>query len=100
IRGSLYSVAATRPDMHVEPGFNLAATALVRLAVAVPVFAQGSIVEPALAERVVADEIADGVELTRAQIADAELVRKLGEGRSAAWSASPPRRPAASGSPR
>jgi 2,4-dienoyl-CoA reductase (NADPH2) len=84
VRGSIYSVAATRPDCHVEPGFNLPATAQVRAALAepVPVFAQGSIVDPAMAEQALQDGICDGVEMTRTQIADAELVRKLADGRS------------------
>jgi len=85
-RGSIYSVAATRPDLHTEPGFNLDVTREIRAAlaaVAVPVFAQGSIVDPAMAEAAIADGTADGVEMTRAQIADAELGRKLAAGRAA-----------------
>lgn len=82
-RGSIYSVAATRPDLHTEPGFNLAVTREIRAAVdGVPVFVQGSIVDPAMAEAAVTDGTADGVEMTRAQIADAELGRKLAAGRA------------------
>jgi 2,4-dienoyl-CoA reductase-like NADH-dependent reductase (Old Yellow Enzyme family) len=82
VRGAIYSVAATRPDSHTEPGFNLALTRMVRDAVggAVPVFAQGSIVDPAMAERAVADGSCDGAEMTRAQIADAALGHKIAVG--------------------
>ncbi|MBM3678658.1 MAG: mycofactocin system FadH/OYE family oxidoreductase 1, partial [Actinobacteria bacterium] len=85
VRGSIYSGPATRPDGHEPPGFNLAATAAIRatLGGAVPVFAQGSIVDPAMAAAAVADGTADGVEMTRAQIADGELVEKLRAGRAA-----------------
>jgi mycofactocin system FadH/OYE family oxidoreductase 1 len=81
VRGSIYSVTATRPDGHEQPGFNLPATAAIRASLdgIVPVFAQGSIVDPLMAAAAIADGTADGVEMTRAQIADAELVRKLRE---------------------
>lgn len=82
VRGSIYSVTATRPDSHTEPGFNLALTRGIREALggAVPVFAQGSIVDPAMAEQAIADGVCDGAEMTRAQIADAELGRKAASG--------------------
>lgn len=175
-RGSIYSAAATRPDLHTSPGFNLAVTREIRAALtaaapapsapsgafapgeafapggapapaepprasapagasaspaspapsappahpvrsahpgasappdastapappapgapgrapgaeagrgSVPVFAQGSIVDSSMAEDAIADGTADGVEMTRAQIADAELGRKLAAGRVA-----------------
>ncbi|MGE5289226.1 MAG: mycofactocin system FadH/OYE family oxidoreductase 1 [Micromonosporaceae bacterium] len=82
VRGSIYSVAATRPDSHTEPGFNLVLARGVRdaLAGAVPVFAQGSIVDARMAEQAIADGSCDGVEMTRAQIADAALGRKIASG--------------------
>jgi 2,4-dienoyl-CoA reductase (NADPH2) len=83
VRGAIFSVPATRPDGHTEPGFNLGLTALVREAVGgrVPVFAQGSIVDWGQAEWAVGEgDRADGVEMTRAQIADADLVAKLRDG--------------------
>ncbi len=98
VRGSIYSVAATRPDGHEQPGFNLAATAAdprPRSAARVAVFAQGSIVDPAMAAAAIADGTADGVEMTRAQIADGELVRKLprrAPGRESARASSATRR--------
>ena len=89
MRGSIYSVAATRPDGHTPPGFNLELARNVRAAVsaacdpAVPIVAQGSIVDPDQAERALTDGAADAVEMTRAQISDAELVDKIGTGEPA-----------------
>ena len=83
VRGSIYSTSATRPDGHTPPGFNLDLTRNVRAAVhaasggRVPVVAQGSIVDTDQAEWAIADGAADAVEMTRAQISDAELARKL-----------------------
>lgn len=79
VRGAIFSVAATRPDMHDPPGFNLELCGQIRTALqgAIPVFAQGSIVDWQQAEQALADDCADGVEMTRAQIADPDLVAKL-----------------------
>ncbi len=83
VRGSIFSVAETRPTGHHGEGFNLELTAGVRASVdgTVPVVAQGSIVDPTQAEAAVAEGRCDAVELTRAQIADPELVHKLRTGR-------------------
>jgi 2,4-dienoyl-CoA reductase (NADPH2) len=83
VRGAIFTVAETRPTGHHGTGFNLGLAAGIRDAVAgrVPVFAQGSIVDPAEAEAAVGDGQCDGVEMTRAQIADPDLVAKLGDGR-------------------
>ncbi len=86
VRGAIFSTAATRPDGHTDPGFNLDLAGAVRAAVRerhgdrVPVFAQGSIVEVGQAEWAIGEGRCDGVEMTRAQIADAELVTKLRAG--------------------
>lgn len=86
VRGSIFSVAATRPDGHTPPGFNLELCRSVRDAVKeasggrVQVVAQGSIVDVAQAEWAIDDGIGDGVEMTRAQISDAELVAKVAAG--------------------
>ena len=82
VRGSIFSVDATRPDGHTEPGFNLDLVTQVGAAVheAAPdvvVVAQGSIIDPAMAEAALEEGRADAVEMTRAQIADAELVAHL-----------------------
>lgn len=82
VRGSIYTGWATRPDQHVEAGFGLGLARQVREALTAqglhtPVFAQGSIVDWGQAEWAVGDGAADGVEMTRAQLADAELVNKV-----------------------
>ena len=75
VRGSIFSVSATRPDLHTEPGFNVDLCRHIRTAVGgvAAVALQGSVVDPGQAERVLADGIADLVEMTRAQIADPDL---------------------------
>lgn len=86
VRGSIYSTSATRPDGHTPPGFNLELTSAVRAAVhgatggRVPVVAQGSIADVEMAAAALAEGTADAVEMTRAQISDAELVAKLAAG--------------------
>ena len=82
VRGSIYSVPATRPDLHTEPGFGIELCRQVRDAVSgrVPVILQGSVVDPAAAGRAVADGVADLVEMTRAQITDPDLVARLRAG--------------------
>jgi len=85
VRGSIYSVSATRPDGHTPPGFNLDLTRRVRDALPglVAVVAQGSIVEVAMAQDALTSGTADAVEMTRAQIADPDLVRKVRAGAAA-----------------
>lgn len=82
-RGSIYTVAATRPDGHTPPGFNLDLAAMARAALPprVAVVAQGSIVDPEQAAAAVAGGGADAVEMTRAQIAEPDLGRLLSAGR-------------------
>ena len=88
VRGSIFSVGATRPDGHTPTGFNLDLTRSVRDAVRtvagdrVAVVAQGSIVDVGQATWAVTDGVADGVEMTRAQIADPDLVAKAAAGHS------------------
>ncbi len=77
VRGGLYSTGDYRPDAHTSAGFNRDLTALIRAAVGIPVAAQGSIVTAGLAEDLLQTGSADLIEMTRAQIADAELVAKL-----------------------
>ena len=82
VRGSGFGTAATRPDSHVEPGFNRCLAAIVRTALptGVALVAQGSIVDVALADELVDTGEADLVEMTRAQIADPMLGRKVAAG--------------------
>ncbi len=82
VRGSAMGTSATRPDAHTGPGFNTGLCSAVREAVAgaTPVVLQGSVVDPGAARAALADGVADLVEMTRAQIADADLVRKARKG--------------------
>jgi mycofactocin system FadH/OYE family oxidoreductase 1 len=79
VRGSIFSTNATRPDHHEAPGFNIELTRRVRAALRaaqlqLPVVLQGSVVDGGQAEWAIGDGVADAVEMTRAQIADADLV--------------------------
>ena len=87
VRGSIYSVPATRPDLHSEPGFGIELCRQVRAAVegrggwgTIPVVLQGSVVDPAQASWALADGAANLVEMTRAQITDPDLVARLRAG--------------------
>ena len=76
VRGAIFSAEQTRPDFHQPAGFNAELAAAVAGAIEVPVILQGSVVDTALAESVL-DGPCAGVEMTRAQIADPDLVAKL-----------------------
>lgn len=84
VRGAIFSAQQARPDAHTPPGFNLDLASGVREAVRerhgeqVAVIAQGSIVDAGQAEWAVGDgDRADAVEMTRALLADGEMVTKL-----------------------
>ncbi len=82
VRGSIYSAEKTRPDFHEPTGFNIGVCRDVRAAVGgTPVFLQGSVVDSGQAEWAVGNGVCDAVEMTRAQIADPDLVAKLAAGR-------------------
>jgi len=82
VRGSIYSVPATRPDLHTEPGFCLELCRQIRAAAggAIPVVLQGSVADPATGQQALAGGAADLVEMTRAQITDPDLVARLRAG--------------------
>ena len=82
VRGSIFSVDKTRPDFHEPPMFNTALAAAIRTEIAgrCPVILQGSVIDPTSAEEALVGGVADGVEMTRAQIADPDLVDKLSAG--------------------
>jgi 2,4-dienoyl-CoA reductase (NADPH2) len=82
VRGGPYSGSAYRPDAHTPPMFNQDLAAAIRAAVGggVPVVLQGSVVDAAAAQQALAAGAADLVEMTRAQIADGELVARLRAG--------------------
>jgi mycofactocin system FadH/OYE family oxidoreductase 1 len=83
VRGGPYSASAYRPDAHTPPMFNQDLAAAIRAAVAgaVPVALQGSVVDAGAAQAALDAGAADLAEMTRAQIADADLVAKLRGGR-------------------
>jgi mycofactocin system FadH/OYE family oxidoreductase 1 len=88
VRGAIYSAALTRPDGHVQPGFAIDLARQVRAGlreagIDIPVIAQGSIVDVGHAEWALDDGAADAVEMTRALLADADLVSKVRNGSSA-----------------
>ena len=85
VRGSIYSLPATRPDLHTAPGAGIELCRPVRAAVhgAVPVIAAGSMVDPGQAQQALDDGAADLAEMTRAQITDPDLVARLRSGEAA-----------------
>ena len=84
VRGAIFSAEKTRPDHHEPTGFNIDLCRRVREAVpGTPVYLQGSVVDPGQAEWALGDGVADGVEMTRAHLADPQLVRRLAAGQAA-----------------
>ncbi|MBW0088644.1 mycofactocin system FadH/OYE family oxidoreductase 1 [Pseudonocardia sp. KRD-184] len=88
VRGSGLSVGATRPDLHTPPGFNTLLCARIRTGspgaygcAEQRVVLQGSVVDPAMAQAALDDGLCDLVEMTRAQIADPDLVAHVRAGR-------------------
>ncbi|MFI5065415.1 MAG: mycofactocin system FadH/OYE family oxidoreductase 1 [Streptosporangiales bacterium] len=85
VRGSIYSLPATRPDLHTGPGSGIELCRPVRAAVngTVPVITAGSMVDPGQAQWALDDGAADLAEMTRAQITDPDLVARLRSGEAA-----------------
>jgi mycofactocin system FadH/OYE family oxidoreductase 2 len=80
--GTHYSVDNIVPDMQHPQGLYIPLASGIRGELErTPVFAVGRIISPLLAESVIADGHADMVAMTRAHIADPEIVTKLKEGR-------------------
>ena len=79
VRGAIFSAEKTRPDFHEPTGFNIDVCRAVRAAVPVSttVILQGSIVDVGQAEWAIGDGVCEAVEMTRAQIADPDLVTKV-----------------------
>jgi 2,4-dienoyl-CoA reductase (NADPH2) len=82
VKGSIFTVQATRPDHHEPTGFNIELCRSIRTAIgeSVPVVLQGSVIDTGQAEWAVSNDVCDLVEMTRGQLADAELVAKLRAG--------------------
>jgi 2,4-dienoyl-CoA reductase (NADPH2) len=83
VRGSIFSVEKTRPDFHEPEGFNTEITQRVQAVLNIPVFMQGSVVQPQMAIQSVEQGVCTGVEMTRAQISDPDLVNKMLSGETA-----------------
>lgn len=73
--GSIYSahMFPFHASMHTARGYAAHLAAQVKASVGIPVFAAGRIMDTAQAERILAGEQADGVEMIRALIADPRL---------------------------
>ena len=69
------------PPTPARHGLFVHLAAGVRSAVELPVFTVGRITDPVQAERILADGEADMVGMTRAHVADPDLIAKLREGR-------------------
>ncbi|HEY4332450.1 MAG TPA: mycofactocin system FadH/OYE family oxidoreductase 1 [Ilumatobacteraceae bacterium] len=85
VRGSIFSIEKTRPDFHQPEGFNIELCRSVRDALSAAgattkVVLQGSVTDLQMAEASLAAEVCDLVEMTRAQIADAQLLRAARDG--------------------
>ncbi len=82
VRGGPYSTSAYRPDGHTGANFNRELCHQMRQAAGgeALVVLQGSVVDAEVAEAALADGVCDLVEMTRAQIADASLVRRVRTG--------------------
>ncbi len=78
VRGSAMTVGATHPDAHTPPGINRELCAVV--SADVPVVLQGSVVDPAMAQAALGDGLCALVEMTRALIADPDLVAHVRAG--------------------
>ena len=63
-----------------EPAFNVAAAAAVKRVVDVPVIVTGRIIDPVIAEGILADGAADMIGMVRALIADPDLPNKARRG--------------------
>jgi 2,4-dienoyl-CoA reductase (NADPH2) len=82
VRGSIFSAEKTRPDFHEPTGFNVDTCRALRAVLpdSTALFLQGSIVDVSQAEWAINDGVCDAVEMTRAQIADPDLVQKIKNG--------------------
>jgi mycofactocin system FadH/OYE family oxidoreductase 2 len=67
-------------SMHVAPGYTVHLAAAIKAVVNIPIFGAGRIMSTAQAERILAEEQADGVEMIRPLIADPHLPRLSQEG--------------------
>ncbi|HEX6484326.1 MAG TPA: FAD-dependent oxidoreductase [Ktedonobacteraceae bacterium] len=80
--GSIFSthMFPFHASMHTPPGYAVSLAASIKAKVNIPAFAAGRIMNARQAERILAEEQADGVEMIRALIADPNLPRLSEEG--------------------
>jgi mycofactocin system FadH/OYE family oxidoreductase 1 len=85
VRGGPFSTGAYRPDAHTPAGFNTDLCRRMREAAGgrARLVLQGSVVDPAMAAAAVETGVSDLVEMTRALIADADLVARVRAGDAA-----------------
>ncbi|WP_410769737.1 FAD-dependent oxidoreductase [Fontibacillus sp. BL9] len=69
------------PPIDLPVGFNVDNAAQIKSAVSIPVIAVGRINDPAVADRIIAEGLADFVAIGRAQLADPEFCAKSESGR-------------------
>jgi mycofactocin system FadH/OYE family oxidoreductase 2 len=77
--GSIYTLHLTRPTMHTPEAFAAEHAANLKNTIAMPVLLGGRIHNPELAERLLNEDKADLVEMTRSLIADPQLLVKTAE---------------------
>ena len=75
------TLAITHPTIFVDHGHNVYLAEKIKKAVKIPISCVGRIIDPEMAERIIAEEKADIVGMTRALIADPELPQKAQSGR-------------------
>lgn len=85
VQGGPFTASAYRPDAHAPAGHTIELCRQIRVAIddSLPVVLQGGVVKPAMAQSALDDDVADLVEMTRALIADADLVAKVRAGAAA-----------------
>jgi mycofactocin system FadH/OYE family oxidoreductase 1 len=85
VQGGPFTASAYRPDAHAPAGHTIELCHQIRdvLDGTLPVVLQGGVVDPAMAQSALQDGVADVVEMTRALIADADLVAKVRAGAAA-----------------
>ena len=82
VQGGPFTASAYRPDAHAPAGHTIELCRQISDALdgALPVVLQGGVVDPRMAQSALDDGVADLVEMTRALIADADLVAKVRAG--------------------
>jgi mycofactocin system FadH/OYE family oxidoreductase 1 len=85
VQGGPFTASAYRPDAHAPAGHTIGLCRQISdvLEGALPVVLQGGVVDPGMAQSALEDGVADLVEMTRALIADADLVAKVRAGAAA-----------------